>query len=71
MRSLTAVLPPARSAGSGRADRVMTAPAPSRDGRDIHESRAIAAGAAIAVLMVPLLLYEGAKQWGSAERRCS
>ncbi len=42
----------------------MPAPIPPRNGRDIHESRAIAAGALIAILMVPLLMYEGYHLWG-------
>ena len=36
---------------------------PSHRERDIHETRAIATGAAIALLMLPLLWYEGAKVW--------
>jgi hypothetical protein len=37
---------------------------PSHRERDIHEIRAIATGAAIAVLMVPLLTFEGPHTWG-------
>ncbi len=37
---------------------------PSHRERDIHETRAIATGAAIAVLMVPLLAFEGPHMWG-------
>jgi hypothetical protein len=39
---------------------------PSHRERDIHETRAIATGAAITVLMVPLLAYEGAHMWALA-----